>query len=86
MVMDREVIDRTGITRRFDIHLEVAPSDLHPKFIAGRTVEQNPVAAGDADGPSISTALQQQLGLKLETGRGPVRVIVVDHIERPAEN
>jgi uncharacterized protein (TIGR03435 family) len=86
MVMDREVIDRTGIAGRFDIHLEVTPAELHPKFVAGRTAEQNAAATDNADGPSISTALRQQLGLKLETGRGPVQVIVVDHIERPSEN
>jgi uncharacterized protein (TIGR03435 family) len=88
MVMDREVIDKTGIAGQFDIHLEVARADLQPKFVAGRTIEQpGQLTADDKDdGPSISTALQQQLGLKLETGRGPVQVLVVDHIERPADN
>jgi uncharacterized protein (TIGR03435 family) len=88
MVMDREVIDRTGIAGRFDIHLEVTPADLQPKYVAGRTVEQQGQLTTDdqSAGPSISTALQQQLGLKLETGRGPVQVIVVDHIERPTDN
>jgi len=88
MVMDREVIDRTGIAGRFDIHLEVTPADLQPKYVAGRTVDQQGQPTGDDQdaGPSISTALQQQLGLKLEKGRGPVQVIVVDHIERPADN
>jgi uncharacterized protein (TIGR03435 family) len=86
--MDREVIDRTGIAGRFDIHLEVTPADLNPKFVAGRTFEQpGQLGADDTDaGPSISTALQQQLGLKIETGTGPVQVIVLDHIERPTDN
>jgi uncharacterized protein (TIGR03435 family) len=87
LVMDREVIDRTGLTGRFDIHLEVTPGDLQPKFVAGRAVDQPGGSTNDdQDGPSISVALQQQLGLKLETGRGPVPVIVVDHIERPLDN
>lgn len=87
LVMDREVIDRTGIDGRFDIHLEVTPADLQPKFVAGRAVEeQGQSAADEGAGPSISTALQQQLGLKLETGRGPVQVIVVDQIEEPTGN
>jgi uncharacterized protein (TIGR03435 family) len=88
MAMDREVTDRTGIAGRFDIHLEVTPADLHPKYVAGRTIDQQgQLTADDQDaGPSISTALQQQLGLKLEKGRGPVQVIVVDHIERPTDN
>lgn len=85
--MDREVIDRTGIAGRFDIHLEVAPADLRPNFVAGRTIDQPGPAVDDPDaGPSISAALQQQLGLKLGSGRGPVQVIVVDRIERPADN
>jgi len=88
MVMDHEVIDRTGIAGRFDIHLEFTPAERKPKFVAGRTIEeQDQVTADGRDaGPSIATALQQQLGLKLETGRGPVQVIVVDHIERPTDN
>jgi uncharacterized protein (TIGR03435 family) len=88
LVMDREVIDRTGTAGRFDIHLDVTPDDLQPKFVAGRVIDQQPqVQTENADaGPSISAALQQQLGLKLEKGRGPVPVLVVDHIERPSEN
>jgi uncharacterized protein (TIGR03435 family) len=88
LVMDREVIDRTGIAGRFDIHFGVTPADLQPKFVAGRAIEQQgqPTADNTYAGPSISTALQQQLGLKLETGRGPVQVIVVDRIERPTGN
>jgi uncharacterized protein (TIGR03435 family) len=83
--MDREVIDKTGLTGRFDIHLEVTPADLHPQFVAGHTVTEN--RSDDQDGgPSISSALQQQLGLRLESGKGTVKAIVVDHIERPTEN
>jgi uncharacterized protein (TIGR03435 family) len=85
LVMDREVLDRTGLADRFDIHLEVAQADLQPRFLAGRTVDQ-PTADDNDAGPSISTALQQQLGLRLERGRGPVPVLVVDRIERPTEN
>ena len=87
LVMDREVIDRTGLTGRFDIHLEVTPGDLQPKFVAGRQLDQpGDSSADDKDGPSISVALQRQLGLKLETGKGPVPVLVVDHMERPTDN
>lgn len=88
MIMDGEVIDRTGIAGQFDIHLEFTPAERQPRFVAGHTIEQqDPVPTNDRDaGPSLTTALQQQLGLKLETGRGPVPVIVVDHIERPTDN
>ncbi len=65
-IIGRVVLDRTGLTRRFDLDLTWAP-------------DQSP----DAAGPSIFTALQEQLGLKLESTRGPVEVLVIDHIERP---
>jgi uncharacterized protein (TIGR03435 family) len=87
LAMDREVIDRTGLAGRFDIHLEVTPADMRPTFVAGRVLDQpDQPAAADKDGPSISVALQQQLGLKLEKGRGPVPVLVLDHIERLKDN
>jgi len=81
--MEREVVDKTGLTGRYDIHLEVSPSALHLKYVAGRTINDHDApAANDMDsGPSISTALQQQLGLKLSTGTGPVPAIVIDRIE-----
>lgn len=87
LAMDREVIDKTGLTGRFDIHLEVSLASLRPKYVAGRATGQDDLSATDDSdtGPSLATALQQ-LGLKLETGKGPVQAIVVDHIEEPAEN
>lgn len=62
----RPVVDRTGLTGRFDFTLNWAPE--------GST---------DTDAPSIFTALQEQLGLKLQPARGPVDVLVVDSAERP---
>ena len=46
---------------------------------------ENPAAAADA-GPSIFTALQEQLGLRLESGKGPVETLVIDHVEKPSKN
>ena len=45
-----------------------------------------PAQAGDTSGPSIFTALVEQYGLRVESRKGPVDVIVIDHIERPSEN
>lgn len=70
--LDRPVNDRTGLIGRFDIHLEFASNDL--------------LDTGEASQPSIFTALQEQLGLKLSNATGPVEVHVIDHIERPSEN
>lgn len=66
--VDRVVRDQTGLTGNFDLTLEWSPDD----------------AALNAGGVSIFTAVQEQLGLKLESKRGPVEVLVIDHVERPA--
>jgi uncharacterized protein (TIGR03435 family) len=85
--LDRDVIDKTGIVGRFDIHLEVSRADLAPRFLAGGEVRQDdPLVGTDPTGPSLFTALQQQLGLRLESGKGPVETLVIDHIEKPAGN
>ncbi len=69
--VDRVVVDETGLTGEFDLDLKWTPED-----------EQ---ARPDA-GPTIFTAIEEQLGLKLVPAKGPVDVIVVDHVERPSEN
>ena len=88
--LDRDVIDKTGIGGVFDIHLEVSRADLVPRALAGGEVRQvdpsTPVFAPDSTGPSIFTALEQQLGLKLESAKGPVEFLVIDQIEKPSEN
>jgi len=72
------VIDRTGLTGTFDVHLKWAAD---PSTGAG-----GPGTADDPTGPSIFTALQEQLGLKLESAKGPVEVLVIDHVEKPSAN
>jgi uncharacterized protein (TIGR03435 family) len=67
------VNDATGIAGAWDFHLEFAPDD---RLVPGV----------DNSGPSLVTAIQEQLGLKLETRRGPVEVFVVEHAERPSAN
>ena len=76
----RTVVDRTGLAGNFDFELSFTP-DTVP---AGQLVRFNGVEF-DA-GPSIYTAVQEQLGLKLEAGRGPVEMLVIDSVERPTEN
>lgn len=75
----RHVVDNTGLTGKYDISLTWTPDDNH----AGAPADSG--VAVDS-GPSIFTAVQEQLGLKLEATKGPVETIVVDHVEMPSEN
>jgi uncharacterized protein (TIGR03435 family) len=76
----RTVVDKTGLTDKYDFTLTWTRDDLRG--------ESGPDSAAppDSSGPSIFMALQQQLGLKLESGKGPVKVVVVDHADRPSLN
>ena len=71
-MLQRPVEDRTGLTGRYTYRLSYAPEE----------------APADAEslGPSVFAALQEQLGLKLESSRGTVRTIVIDRAQRPSEN
>ena len=77
-IVQRPVVDRTGLAGTFD--LEIA-------FDSEQQVPNLPPGVGpprvDSNAPSIFTALQEQLGLKLEPSRGPVEVLVIDSVERP---
>lgn len=76
----RPVIDKTGLAGNYKVALTFAPPAPPPQGAAGANPDSAPVVS---DGPSIFTALEEQLGLKLESTRGQVPVLVVDHIERP---
>jgi uncharacterized protein (TIGR03435 family) len=69
--LDRPVIDATGLKGVFNLSLNYSPDDAAPS---------------DNAGPSIFTALTEQLGLKLEAGKGPVDILVIDHVEKPSDN
>lgn len=80
----RVVIDRTGLTGGYDIDLKWTPTpDQLPAGPPPPGVELPPI---DPNGPSLFTALEEQLGLKLESERGPVEVLVIDRLEPPTEN
>lgn len=76
-MLGRNVIDGTALTGAFDIHLTWAMDSGGP-----RAIDSPP----ESEGPSIFTALEEQLGLKLQATKGPVEVLVIDHIEKPSEN
>jgi uncharacterized protein (TIGR03435 family) len=74
--IDRPIVDRTGVSGRFEIDLEWTPQVLQSATPDGG-------AATASDGPSIFTALTSQLGLRLQSTRGPVEVLVIDRVEPP---
>lgn len=78
--VDRVVVDRTGLQGPFNVNLEWA-ADLRPAHDA--TDAAHEVTPTDQSGPSLFTAIQEQLGLRLESTKGPVDVLVIDHVERP---
>jgi len=81
-VMDRPVVDQTGLTGDFDFTLKYTmdiPPDLPPDAQKnGQTI--------DTSGPTIFQAVRQQLGLRLEPRKGPAPIMVIDRIEKPTEN
>jgi uncharacterized protein (TIGR03435 family) len=78
-VLDRPVVDKTGLPGRYDFDLEFTPDETQFSGVLGRPPSDAPL-------PGLFAAIQQQLGLKLETTKGPVDVLVVDRAERPSEN
>ena len=81
--LHRPVTDNTvGLAGKNDITLRFVPENGQAEMPAGST----PLEAPDPLGPDLISAVKDQLGLKLQSGKGPVEVIVIDHIERPSGN
>ncbi len=89
--MDRDVIDKTGVPGKYDVHLTFAPDESTPGFpnlggsVNGVVGTPADLAAGST-GTSIFAAIDRQLGLKLESDKGPGDILVIDSVERPSEN
>jgi uncharacterized protein (TIGR03435 family) len=77
--IDRPVLDKSGLTGKVDFVIEWTP-ELNGPRSPGATFQPDPT------GPTFMEALKEQLGLKLDSQKGPVDVIVIDHIEQPSEN
>lgn len=85
--LQRTVLDKTGLTGKYDLELTWTPDQgADPMFKGPEGSPQRGDAAPDSSGPSIFTALQEQLGLKLQSAKGPVETLVIDHVEMPSEN
>ena len=82
----KTIVDRTDLKGFFQVRLEWTPESIRilPPRPDGTPVLLNGIPA---DGPSLVTAVQEQLGLRLESRKGPIEVLVIDHVEQtPSEN
>lgn len=86
--LSRPVVNRTGLSGRFDIRLRYTPDESTPGIfqLLQRQKARLQLPDDQEPGPTIFTALQDQLGLKLEATRGPREFLVIDHAERPSAN
>jgi uncharacterized protein (TIGR03435 family) len=85
---DRVVIDETGLTGRYDFTLNWTPIEGGANAVSGSGTSEPATGAPaiDQGGPSLFTALPEQLGLKLVPIKAPVEVLVIEHVERPSAN
>lgn len=84
--LGRIVIDKTGLTGSFDFELNWTPDETQTGGGPFAGAGQPPPPPSDPNGPSLVTAIQEQLGLKLESQKGPVPLFIIDSIEKPSEN
>ena len=82
-VMDRPVVDKTGLTGRWDFAIRWTPDESQ---FGGLGVRVPPPTDDPNAPPGIFTAFTDQLGLKLDPSRAPVEVLVIDKVEKPSEN
>ena len=78
-VLDRPVLDQTGLTDKFDFSVTWMPDDSQ---FGGHMK----IPPSDNPAPNLFTAIQEQLGLKLDAAKAPVEVFVIDRVEKPSEN
>jgi uncharacterized protein (TIGR03435 family) len=82
-VLDRPVVDQTGLSGRFDFTLMWTPDETQ---FGGRGGQAPPPPDGGTAPPDLFNAMQEQLGLKMESTKAPVDVLVIDHVEKPSAN
>lgn len=77
--LGRHILDQTGLTGKYDFTLRCSPSEMRALMDGGTWTP-------DSGGPSIFTALQEQLGLELKSQKAPIEALVIDHVEKPSAN
>lgn len=85
-VMDKPVVDQTGLKDRYDFQLKWTPDDSQFAQFRGAVNITPPTTTDPNAPPSLYTASQEQLGLKFEATKAPDEVIVIDHVEKPSAN
>jgi bla regulator protein blaR1 len=87
-IVDRTVIDNTELRAKYDLKLQWAPDENETAMLAAMGVPEITSDAPPPDplGPSLFTALQEQLGLALQSRRGSVELLLIDKVKRPAAN
>jgi uncharacterized protein (TIGR03435 family) len=84
--LGRPIFDKTGLAGNYDFELHWTPDDAPPPMAGGAQASAPANEAASDPGPSLFTAIQEQLGLRLDPQKGPVDVVVIDHIEQPSAN
>lgn len=88
--MRRTVLDKTGLSGEYDFRTEWTPDEREPigtELMIGtrlRQAEEGSTPPEDAPGPSLPAALRERLGLKLESAKAPVRILLIDRVEKPS--
>jgi len=86
VVMDKPVVDQTGLPDKYDFDLKWTPDDSQFAQFKGTSTKAPPPTDDPNAPPALSTAMQAQLGLKMGPANVPDDVVVIDHVEKPSEN
>jgi len=84
--LGRPVLDKTGLPGYYEFTLRWTPDESQTFIGFDGTIISDNARPPDSSWPSVFAAVQEQLGLKLESQKGPVEILVIDHVERPSEN
>jgi len=82
--VDRPIVDKTGLGGRFDFSLEYTPGENNQ--LRGPGPPSPDAAPPSSEGTPFLSAMREQLGLKLVSSKGPIRILIIDHVEKPSEN
>jgi uncharacterized protein (TIGR03435 family) len=85
-VMDKPVVDQTGLKDKYDFDLKWTPDDSQFQQFRGAVPMNTPPNTDPNAPPSLYTAVQETLGLKFESTKAPDDVLVIDHVEKPSAN